>query len=192
MGLAHTLIDPTVPFEGGFGGQPDAMGGFGDGTFSTPTLVEAADTPPFFHNNSVNTIEAAVEFFNSPAFQNSPAGQAVGGISLDASEVVAIAAMLRAISALENIRQSNRSDEAALTAKQVDGRTLLAASVADTEDAINVLKGGEFDLFENAVNLLVDALDIDRRARLVGIGKRNQLLREAIRLRNDAKALILE
>ena len=38
----------------------DGFGIPGDGTFNTPPLVEAADTGPFFHNNSVSTIEGAV------------------------------------------------------------------------------------------------------------------------------------
>lgn len=57
-------------------GQPippdDGFGTPGDGSFNTPPLVEAADTGPFFHNNSVETIEGAVAFYNSPVFNNSP------------------------------------------------------------------------------------------------------------------------
>ena len=44
-------------------------------------LVEAADTPPFFHNNARATLEEAVAFYNSDAFNNSPSGQA-GRIAL--------------------------------------------------------------------------------------------------------------
>jgi hypothetical protein len=36
----------------------DGLGRPGDGTFNTPPLVEAADTGPFFHNNSIETIHA--------------------------------------------------------------------------------------------------------------------------------------
>ncbi|MES1184597.1 MAG: hypothetical protein ABUL60_12335, partial [Myxococcales bacterium] len=56
------LADGRFVFDGGFGGQglanpnlvtvtgqPDA---FGDGTFSPPPLVEAADTGPFFHTHA--------------------------------------------------------------------------------------------------------------------------------------------
>ena len=32
------------------------------------SLVEAADTPPFFHNNSAETIEDAVEFYTTDIF----------------------------------------------------------------------------------------------------------------------------
>src|SRR5262245_10113122 len=60
------------PHDGGFGGgltpnfDCDGNGTldcFGDGTFNTPPLIEAADTEPFFHNNSFATIEDAVSFF---------------------------------------------------------------------------------------------------------------------------------
>src|SRR5712664_1541724 len=85
----------------------------GDGTFNIPPLVEAADTGPFFHNNAIETIEGAVGFYDGEAFNNSPAGQALAkvdpngkGIELDGTQIVAIAAFLRVINVLENIRQS--------------------------------------------------------------------------------------
>ena len=37
---------------------------FGDGTFNTTPLIEAADTEPFFHNNSAATIEDAVDLLH--------------------------------------------------------------------------------------------------------------------------------
>ena len=59
------LSGERVPPDDGFGVP-------GDGTFNTPPVVEAADTGPFFHNNSVETIEGAVAFYNGDAFNNSP------------------------------------------------------------------------------------------------------------------------
>src|SRR5262245_26449739 len=54
------LVQPAqlIPRDGGFGRTPngDGQGGFGDGTFNVPVLVEAADTGPFFHDNSIGTI----------------------------------------------------------------------------------------------------------------------------------------
>ena len=70
-------------------------------------LVEAADTGPFFHNNSIETIEGAVDFYNSTAFNTSPGfGALIGGIRLEATEVVAVAAILRVINVLENERSA--------------------------------------------------------------------------------------
>ena len=43
-------------------------------TTNTPPLIEAADTPPFFHNNSAATLEDAVAFYTSDTFHNSIAG----------------------------------------------------------------------------------------------------------------------
>jgi cytochrome c peroxidase len=40
----------------------------GDLTMNTPSLIEAADTPPFFHNNTAATIEDAVAFYTSDTF----------------------------------------------------------------------------------------------------------------------------
>lgn len=62
------LVTPAQlnPQDGGFGQTGiSPTGGIGNGTFNTPVLVEAADTGPFFHNNSIETIEGAVDFYNS-------------------------------------------------------------------------------------------------------------------------------
>jgi hypothetical protein len=98
------LTGELVPPDDGFGIP-------GDGTFNTPSLIEAADAGSFFHNNSIETIEGAVAFHDGESFNNSPAGrllqQATGsGIELDGTQVVEIAAFLRVINTLENIRQS--------------------------------------------------------------------------------------
>jgi hypothetical protein len=91
----------------------DGLGTPGDKTFNTPPLVEAADTAPFFHNNSAATLEAAVGFYTGPAFNNSPSGQFLKsidpnrkGIELDATQVQAIATFLRVLNAIENLRQT--------------------------------------------------------------------------------------
>jgi cytochrome c peroxidase len=81
-GVEHTVnppaywIYPDIPTDGGFGKPPEngpvipGVGqGWGDGTFDSPVVIEAAITPPYFHNNSVATIEAAVGFYCSPEFQ---------------------------------------------------------------------------------------------------------------------------
>ncbi len=133
------LTGELVPPDDGFGIP-------GDGTFNTPPLVEAADTGPFFHNNSVETIEGSVAFYNGDAFNNSPAGQLLvgatgSGINLDATQVVEVAAFLRVINALENIRETvdllERSQESGANAG-----SLLARALEETGDAVFVLAGG--------------------------------------------------
>jgi cytochrome c peroxidase len=154
------LVDPTIPRDGGFGREPDGSGGFGDGTFNIPSVVEAADTPPFFHNNSINTIELSVAFFNSEAFNNSPAANVTGVIQLEATEVVSIATFCRAINALENIRNSNQLDQNAREASIEDGVRILGNSIADIDDAIEVLTGGVFLMNSDAVQRLEKARKI--------------------------------
>ena len=89
----------------------DGLGSPGDSTFNTPSLIEAAETGPFFHNNAVETIEGAVAFYDGESFNNSPAGQALAkatgsGIEIDATQIVAVAAFLRVIDTLQNIKES--------------------------------------------------------------------------------------
>ena len=137
------LTDELNPPDDGFGTP-------GNGEFNTPSLVEAADTGPFFHNNSVETIEGAIAFYNGDAFNNSPAGQVLagatgGGINLDATQVVAVAAFLRAINALENIGQSieflnSFADRKFLGNEEFE--QLLARAIQETNDSIQVLASG--------------------------------------------------
>jgi mono/diheme cytochrome c family protein len=132
--------------------RDDGLGTPGDGTFNTPPLVEAADTGPFFHSNAVATIEAAVGFYDGEAFNKSPAGRFLAsidpngvGIELDGTQIAAVAAFLRVINALENIRQSIELLEqtAALGFfEREPGRELLVRAASETEDGIAVLAGG--------------------------------------------------
>ena len=125
----------TIPPDDGFGTP-------GDGTFNTPPLVEAADTAPFFHDNSVETLEGAVDFYNTDAFNQSPSGLFLAsidvngiGIQLDETEVLDIAAFLRVINVLENIRVSIELLE--------DGTEFaLMRAIHETEDSIMVLLEG--------------------------------------------------
>ncbi len=117
--------------------------GFGDGTFNTPPLPEAADTGPFFHNNVINTIEEAVAFYTSTEFNLSSGGGIVGGIQLDGAEITAIAAFLRVLNVLENIRSANVLEKRALSAHAEQSQKLLGIAQAELTDAIAVLTGGE-------------------------------------------------
>lgn len=172
--------DPMPPPDDGFRIP-------GDGTFNTPPLVEAADTGPFFHNNAVATIEAAVAAYNSAAFNNSPAGQIIRSttgspIALDSSQVQAIAAFLRAINALENIRQA----EAYLNGATGAGSPAEAVRLAgvETADAIEVLSAR--GLYPAAV------ADLERARRLVGRRSSNEAdIRAAMRALREAAAKIL-
>jgi mono/diheme cytochrome c family protein len=144
------LTDELVPPDDGFGvhGVPGPPSPPATGEFNTPPLVEAADTGPFFHNNSVETIEAAVAFYNGDAFTRSPAGELLIGatgsaINLDATQVAAVAAFLRVINALENIRASSELLErsrAPHTAR-ARARELQRRASFEIDDAMQVLAG---------------------------------------------------
>lgn len=104
----------SFPKDGGFRASPlNPDGSFGDGTFNTPPLIEAADTGPFFHTDTTidgasahdtgtaTTIEQAIAFYDSPAFANSPAG-AAGVIALTGQEIDNLGRFLRALNASFN------------------------------------------------------------------------------------------
>ena len=115
----------NFPFDGGFGtANRDCDGNgtndcFGDGTFNSTPLVEAADTGPFFHNNTSETIEDAITFFTTAAFANSPAG---GGnaIPLTVTEIDNIGAFLRVINAAFNNDIAIQRTDAALSLEGPD------------------------------------------------------------------------
>ncbi len=181
------LTGELVPPDDGFGTP-------GDGEFNTPTLVEAADTGPFFHNNSVETIEGAVAFYNGDAFNNSPAGQLLlaatgSGINLDGTQVVEVAAFLRVLNALENIRVSIESLEQGLERARQPAKEALRIAVADTEDSIAVLAGG--GLHPAAVAHLREARRLTERA-ADGLFRRDALVRDAIAAQQRARAELLQ
>ena len=89
-----TFADGSPMFDAGFGGiglaNPNfntlaangAFDSFGNGTFSPPPLIEAADTGPFFHTHAFGqsfdprfTIESGVSFYATSLFLDSPAAQ---------------------------------------------------------------------------------------------------------------------
>ena len=157
------LTGELVPPDDGFGTP-------GDGEFNTPSLVEAADTGPFFHNDSVETIEGAVAFYNGDAFNNSPAGQLLvgatgSGINLDATQVEAVAAFLRVINALENIRQSIEFLESFVNREFLGNEVfsqLLERAIQETNDSTEVLTAG--GLHPIAVAHLREALRLTKEA----------------------------
>jgi len=189
------LTGEPMPPDGGFRQSPNPDGGFGDGTFNTPPLVEAADTGPFFHNNLVRTIEEAVEFYNSDAFNNSPSAVGpfgVGSIQLAPDEVAAVAAFLRVINALENIRSSKALQDRALLAQRLrEAQDPLLDAIADLEDAIEVQE--EKGLHPRAVLHLRLAKGLTALAAVTPVRLiRNGLIRRAIAEEEIAKKLIVD
>jgi hypothetical protein len=148
-------FDPSLP--------PDD--GFGDGTFNTVSLIEAADTPPFFHNNSADTIEDAVEFYTTDIFGESPTGSFGGAFNLTPLQVEQVAAFLRAVNARFNLLNSNVLSVEAAGLGIPQGRERIREVIAESEDAIEVLTGGPFGKnFKPLVAPVRRALGQDRRA----------------------------
>jgi len=189
---AENLPDQPARLAGEKVPRDDGLGTPGDGTFNTPPLVEAADSGPFFHNNAIETIEGAVAFYDGAAFNASPAGRALGGIELDATQIVEIAAFLRVLNALENMRTARENLEAArrlgLFARKRN-ETLLRRVLIDTGDAIKVLAGGA--LHPQAVLQLERSREAAAKARS-SVFRGERSLRRALEALDAARAQLAE
>jgi cytochrome c peroxidase len=174
-----------LPRDGGFGLLLTAFGSLGNTEdlpppfgrleleeFNTPPVVESADTGPFFHNHTITDLESAVAFYGTPAFQTSIPGRFAIPVSISADpndpEVQAIAAFLRVLNALENIRSSiNVAERARSTTRAADKRELAGLSLAETVDAMQVLSQGalarpnESGMLSARVRLLAARLALD-------------------------------
>jgi len=107
-------------------------------------------------------MEGAVGFYNSAAFNHSPSGRLLAsldakgvGINLDSGQVEAVAAFLRVINALENIRQGDALLRATLGNgffAYAQNRENLTQAAKEIGDARRVL--GQAGLHPHAVALL--------------------------------------
>ena len=193
------LPDQPADLTGEKNPPDDGFGRPGDGTFNVPPLVEAADTGPFFHNNAIETIEGAVGFYDGEAFNNSPAGRALAaadpnqvGIELDGTQIVAIAAFLRVLNALENIRQSVELLEFGTgrgSAERLEDRDRFKRAVSETQDSIKVLESG--GLHPEAVAHLQKAKELAEKAQC-SFFRRRSLTHQAVEELRNARAQLLE
>ncbi|HEX2672292.1 MAG TPA: hypothetical protein VHM25_15535 [Polyangiaceae bacterium] len=185
VGPPAQLPDGRFIFDGGFGGQglanpnlvtltgvPDA---FGDGSFSPPPLVEAADTGPFFHTNAFgdvndaqNGIEGAVSFYASNFFTQSPAAlelDARFGGPVNVGPVIGqIGRFLRVLNASFNLDIANQRLTAARTLnaqfwafREDVQKGLISLAVEEIDDAIRVLERAGGDLHPTQVTSLGQA-----------------------------------
>jgi len=198
-----TLVDPTIPCDGGRGTAENSDCGpandklsFGDGTFNTPPLVEAADTGPFFHNHSIATIEGAVAFYNSDAFNSSPSAVFFPApINLDPTEIEAVGAFLRVINALENLRNAIRLEKTALgwldRKRHANVDRLVKVSGAEVQDAIEVLSGVNLHL--DAVAKLIKARELLEKANRIHKNfRKEKLIEKAIAKERAARDMMCE
>jgi cytochrome c peroxidase len=149
-------LDPSLPDDDGFGNP-------GDGTFNTVSLVEAADTPPFFHNNSAETLEQAVEFYTTETFGNSGSGSFGGAFNFGDTEIEQVAAFLRAINAIDNANTAFVvANDARRMRLRADAVEILRVVQSDIEDGIDVLN--DSDLAPDAVAEFEAALELAEQA----------------------------
>jgi cytochrome c peroxidase len=205
------LVWQEAPSDGGFNnkeqdncGSDNTQNCFGNHEFNMTTVVEAADTAPYFHNNSVNTLEEAIAFYNSKAFHASPGAKPADPtdpnsecgrcIHLEPTQVTAIALFLRTLNAMENIRSSNELDiQVTQLNKTSDQLDILKLAMAETEDAIEVLEGGAIIANPKSLRLLHKALSLEQQA-LIAQNKLQALdfIEQAVLAKNMANSLLLK
>jgi cytochrome c peroxidase len=166
--------------DGGFGQTASGDGSFGDQSFNIASVVEAADTPPFFHNNIVDTLEGVVEFYSSPLFNDSRAPSA--RLSFNPAQTRQIANFMRALNILSEVEVCRR-ELVEILANRSDPRqeqdTRLLTALDGTEDAIGVLKQG--GIFPAAVTHLNAARTLVTQAQRATTGiQRRLFIGEAI------------
>ena len=203
-----------LPRDGGFGVVPlptDGFGNFADlpfGTliaeeFNTPELVGAADTAPSFHNHTLPDLESAIAFYGTPAFQTSPFS--IGSLAIPVKisadpndpEVQAIAAFLRLLNVLENIRSSiNIAERGGKMSRDEDARELAALALAETIDALEVLSGGalarsrEAGILTSRAHLIAARLALEVARRLSSSHLIDNALEVATRSLRAARSVI--
>ncbi len=163
--------DGSFLFDGGFGGQnltapnfktvTNAPDSFGDGTFSPPPLIEAADTAPFFHTHGFGSsatptdgIETAVSFYATDLFLKSPAAHQLdvtfgAPVNLSGDEVPTIGRFLRVLNASFNLAMAKQRLDASYSLnvafwgyRDDIQKGLLRLANEEVTDARNVLANG--------------------------------------------------
>lgn len=181
---ADRLSEP-MPTDGGAGHDGTLADGFGDGKFNVPSIIEAADTAPYFHDNSKETLRNAVVFYATDTFNNSPAGQLIGGISLGTG-AFEIEDFLRVVNALDNLRSAEEYILQSMQFGLVEGLKPLGLAKIDMVDAENVLeRGGLHGTERMEIDLGVETL-IDAEGSAT-TGGRDDLLAQVLDLIEDAE-----
>jgi len=164
------LLVPGANQDGGFGLDDLGDGRWGDGTFNTPPLIEAADTAPFFHDNGNPTLEGAIGFYRSQLFLDSPSCQGIEPCGLAGTNFPGpereISAMLRILNAGLNVAMAAQRINSALELLSTEpgtdpsvGKTLALAreELADAKASLGkVILVGQA-VFANTGNHIFDA-----------------------------------
>ena len=123
-----------------------ALAGYGDGTFSTPSLIEAADSSPYFHDHSAATLEDAIAHYAEDVFNDSPGPKSpnfavdMPPVRLNDHEIADLAAYLRVLNAIQNLNSAQDAlEQAWFGPGTLVGEGRLAFADSELEDAIGVL-----------------------------------------------------
>ncbi|MEE8525026.1 MAG: hypothetical protein V3T72_13910, partial [Thermoanaerobaculia bacterium] len=204
------LDAPEYPFDAGFGTTPTNCDpsdpepdGFGDCTFNTTPLIEAADTAPLFHNDTAETIEDAVAFYAGPPFPGAPIFPG------DPVTQRRVAAFLRVMNATFNLQIAIQRNEAALELTpgpsigpaptsspassngiKATANKLLALSNDEGEDALRVLTDGPLGNLDSAATALISkAMELNKQTiDTTSNSKRRTLIIKALDKLNAANA----
>ncbi len=170
----------NFPKDGGFGQTANADGTFGNRTFNTASVVEAADTPPFFHNNVVDTLEERREILHRAGVR--PGGIPGTRFNFNQTQRNQIADFMRGVNTLQNIDVARRELEEILANSSNPPReqdTRLQTAFEETQDGIEVLS--EEGMFPAARTHLVSARNLIAQAQLSGdAAQRRTLVQQAI------------
>jgi hypothetical protein len=105
---------PAIPVANNGSDPNKPAGSFGNGEFNSPSIVEAADTGPWFHNNIVRgTIEDAIDFYRTQEFFDAQGFT----VSFPGNGRSQVGKFLRAINTIDNI------DTGILSAKRAHDAT---------------------------------------------------------------------
>jgi hypothetical protein len=177
----------NFPKDGGFGRTANSDGTFGNRTFNTASVVEAAQSAPFFHNNVVTTLEGVVAFYSGPEFNNPRPGAL--RFNFDDTQRKEIANFMRAINTLQNIDVATRELREILANRrdpQREQATRLQTAFKDTQTGIDVLNEG--GIYPDAVTTLTQARDLISEAQQSGdSAQRRALIQQAITTLREAR-----
>jgi len=180
----------NFPKDGGFGRTANPDGTFGNLTFNTPPVAEAADTAPFFHNNVENTLEDVLRFYTGPEFNGPrpPAAQ----FTFDQTQQKQIVAFMRGLNTLQNIDVAVRELKEILAGRSTVGQeadTRLQTAFDETQDAIDVLLEG--GLYPSARTQITTARNLISQAQNSGdANQRRSLIQQAITELTSARGTI--
>jgi cytochrome c peroxidase len=182
------------PIDGGFGQTPvNPDGGLGNRTFNTASVVEAADTAPFFHNNVVtkledegivSALEGVVRFYTGPQFSDQARIESGAAFKFTELQITQLVAFMRGVNTLQNIDVAGRELQEILDHRnnprnEQDKR--LQTAFDEIQDAIDVITEPFEGIFPAAVQPLTTAQQSISQAQLnTNPAQRRALVQQAI------------